>query len=108
HGHDPAAVAMDDRDRAAPVALAREEPVAEAVARRCAPEAALFEPLDDLPLALRRRQAAELAGVDEHLNLGVRDVCRPLLDLAGGRSDDLHDRKTEVLREVEVALVVRG
>ena len=40
--------------------------------------------------------------------VGVRDVRDALLDLAVGRRDDLHDRQPELLREREVALVVRG
>ena len=53
-------------------------------------------------------QAGERARVDEHLVLGVRDEGRALLDLAFGRPHDLPDRQPVALREVEVALVVRG
>ncbi len=44
NGHDAAALAVDDRDRAAPVALARDEPVAQAVVDRGVALALAVEP----------------------------------------------------------------
>ena len=74
HRDDPADVAVDDRDRAAPVALPREAPVPQPEVDG-EPAASLgLEPLDDPAAALGRRQPVELAGVDECLVLGVRDV----------------------------------
>ena len=102
----PSVVAVDDRDRAAPVALAREAPVAQAEVDGDAAAALLREPLDDPAAALRRRQPVELAGVDEHVVLGVRDVRQ--LGLPLRRPDHLAHRQVERLREVEVALVVGG
>src|SRR5205814_8912832 len=75
---DATVVAVDDRDRAAPVALAREAPVAQAEADRRLGPAPLGQPLDDRAAALWRRQAAELLGVDEPLVGRVRRE-RPLL-----------------------------
>ena len=74
-------LAVHDRDRAAPVALAREAPVAQPVVDGEAPLALRLEPLDDPPSALRRRQAVEVARRNEHLVVGVRDERRALLDL---------------------------
>ena len=100
HRHGPAVVAVDDRDRAAPVALAREAPVAETVRdrRRALPPSA--QPLDDRPLRLGRRQAGELAGVDEHLVVGVRRERALVRDVAVGRGDDRANRQVERLREL--------
>ena len=53
------AVLPDDRERLAPVALAREEPVAQLVIDRRAAESVLFEPGDDLLLGFGRRQAVD-------------------------------------------------
>ena len=52
----PVLVAVDDRDRAAPVALSREAPVAEAEADRLLATTTTGEPLDDCALALVGRQ----------------------------------------------------
>ena len=91
HGHDAAALAVDDRDRAAPVALPREAPVAQPVrdGRRAAP--LLREPVDDRALGLVGRQPVERARVDQP----------PVL------VDHLDDRQLERLGELAVALVVR-
>src|SRR5207247_4760546 len=55
--HLAAGRAMDDRDRAPPVALAGEAPVAQPVGDRRPGQAALFQPVDDRALRLRARQA---------------------------------------------------
>ena len=52
HRHDPAGVAVDDGNRAAPVALAREAPVAEPEVDREAPAPFALEPLDQPAPAL--------------------------------------------------------
>ena len=59
-GHDAALVAVENRDRAAPVALAREQPVAEPVADSRASSPAGLEPLDDRLLGFRAGHAGEL------------------------------------------------
>ena len=92
HGDEPVVLAVDDRDRAAPVALARERPVSEAIADRGRAAALLAQPLDDLPPPLLDGQAGELAGVDQHAGLLV---------------DHRPDRQVVALGELAVALVVR-
>ncbi len=107
HRDHPAGLAVEDGDRAAPVTLAGEEPVAQAVADLGPAETLRLQPLDDRLLPLIGRQTRELRGVDEALLLGVRDVS-PVLPLSAlGRDDDLH-RQVVAARELEVALVVRG
>ena len=108
HRHQAAAIAVDHRDRRAPVALAGEQPVAQAVVDRPVPAPLLVEPVDDRVLGLDRRHAGEVARVDEHLALGVLGVGLPVGDGAVGGRDDLADREVERLREVVVALVVGG
>src|SRR3712207_8876680 len=47
HRHDPVALAVDDRDGRAPVALAGEQPVAQPVVDRAVAPALRVEPVDD-------------------------------------------------------------
>ena len=66
HGHDAALLAVDDRDRAAPVALPREAPVAQAVVDRRLAAALLARAHATIArLRLVRRQPVERPGVDE-------------------------------------------
>src|SRR5207247_8780635 len=54
--------AMDDRDRLAPVALAREHPVAQAIADGPLAQSALFQPGGDLLLGFGGGQPVEEIG----------------------------------------------
>ncbi len=94
-------VAVDDRDRAAPIALARQQPVAQAVVDRAVALAFAVQPVDDLlqrvavvqPVELGRRvHQRAVAGVGQRL----------------AATDDALDLQPELGREVEVALVVPG
>ncbi len=108
HEHLAAMRAVDDRDRCAPVALARDEPVAQAEIHAALAEAFLLRLVHD---ALHRRldvEAAELRRVDEDAVL-VRIRLRHLLELqlavARLQRDDLRDA---VLRcEHPVARILR-
>ena len=100
---------VHDRDRAAPVALPRQQPVAQAVADRGVPETALVEPGDDALFRLGARQAAERTGVDEHLVLGMGRECAAVLGLVPtGGTHDGPDLDAVPLRKGVVALVVCG
>ena len=104
HGDDPAALAVDDRDRATPVALAREQPVAQAVVDRHVALALAVQPGDDRLQRLAVGQPVELGvGVHQRAVAGVRLG----LDVVAAR-DDLADRQVELARELVVARVVRG
>ena len=92
HRYEPAAVAVDDRDRAAPVALAREAPVAQPEVDRRLAASTLAQRLDDRTLRLLPRQAVEL----------------PRGDQLPALVDHRHDRQVELLGELAVALVVRA
>src|SRR5262249_59707993 len=75
HWHDTAALAVDDRDRAAPVALARNAPVAQAeidlaradrtIAMRC-----VLEPVRDFLFRFRDRHAVEETRID-HASVAI-------------------------------------
>ncbi len=114
-GDDAALLAVDDGDRAAPVTLAREQPVAEAVVDGELAGVPLAEPGDDLVLGRGRGEAVEVAGVDEDV-VGPLVGIRLLHLLAGGkgggvgvgRGDDPAHVEAVLAGEVEVALVVAG
>ena len=106
HGHDAAGVAVDDRDRRAPVALARDQPVAQAVLHRGSAPAVGVEVRGDRGLRLFRWRPVELPGVHEHarLEVGLRE--RRAVPVLG--RDHHGDRQPEQLGELEVTVVVRG
>ena len=109
HGHLAALLAVHDRNRRAPIALARHEPIAQAVvdglarrARRASRRCAIASRARSLdmpvksPLAISRPSSTNA--------LRRRRVDRS----AVRRHDHLRDRQPCFLREIEVALVVRG
>src|SRR2546427_106777 len=102
HAHRPARLAVDDRNRRSPIALARDAPVVQAVLhpRRC--RAASREPLDDLAAALATGEDIESARARQHPHLGHAGERLPL------HLDHLADGEAELTGELEVALVVRG
>jgi hypothetical protein len=91
HRHDAARVAVDDRDRAAPVALPREQPVAQAVADRRLAEPSLVEPRDDrrLPSGAAARELAELTSTSSR----VCATYAPCLGSPPSAGDDLADSR---------------
>ena len=124
-GHDPAALAVDDRDRAAPVALAREQPVAQAVVDRRVALALAIQPGDDPLQRLAVGQPVEV-GVGVHqravagvgLGLDVLAAARRPRGSAGRtcartrgrarRGRDGHDRARPVLHQHVVGDVHRA
>ncbi len=68
HRHDAALLAMDRRDRTAPVALARHQPVTQAVLRRALADADLFQSGDDAGLGLLDVEAVQEVGVLPGIN----------------------------------------
>src|SRR5207247_5985901 len=102
-GHRPAAIAIDDRDRRAPVALARDAPVVQAVLHLGGGEAPRLQPRDDAPAPLAARQAVELPGIHEPAVFGddrERPPPRPL------GPDPVPDRALAGRGEREAALRV--
>ena len=110
HRHDAAGVAVDDRDRTAPIALARHAPVA---------QAPVGEPLADAESASRRSIAARLAAVDVEAvqEVGIEDRAGTDIGLVsqgesgriGARwQHDGHDVQAVFAGEVHVALVMAG
>ena len=123
HGHVTAAVAVDHRNGVAPVALAGDEPVAQAELDLLATEAALGEPADDGVDGLgvlAALEAGELAGLHE-VALGLHGVVpvngsdaqlalvlEVLVERVVLLADDRRNLEAILLGEVEVALVAAG
>ena len=113
HRHDAAGLAMDDRDRAAPIALARDAPVAQAeidltLRHRAIAARLAFQPLRDFLLRLRDGHAVEEARID-HRAVAViggvgDDEGRRILTR---RAHHRHVAEPVFVDEIEVALVVR-
>ena len=102
--HHAARRAVDDGDRRAPVALAADAPVAQAVVDLGPPDALGDEPVDGLPLGFGHCEPVEEARVDLDAVAGVRlrllPVRRPL--------HRRHDGQPVLHGEVPVALVLAG
>ena len=115
HRHDAAVVAMDDRDRAAPVALARDAPVAQAevdlalrhwrLPRASSSRAACATS----SLASAMRHAVEEARIDHACRRRHRrsSVMTKVVGSCAGRAHHRRVAEAVFVGEVEVALVVR-
>ena len=111
HGNGAARLAMDDRDRAAPIALARDAPVAQAVvhlarAHRLLAELRLFQPLRRLLEGALGVESVEERRVD-HRAVAVEGL---VVDGERGgifarRQDHRRERQIVLAGEIEVALV---
>ena len=105
---DAAAVAVDDRDGRAPVALPGDAPVAEPEDRAAAAEALVLGVLPHLVHGLLRREAGERAGVDQDAGF-LEDLAGLGVEALPGlvrRGDDRADGDAVGLGELEVAGVV--
>ncbi len=113
HRHGAALLAVDDRDRAAPIALARNAPVAQAVidlALRHRAVAARFflEPLGDVVECFGGTHAVEKARIDHCAVAVIGDVGDDEgLRVLPGRADHRRIAEAVFVDEVQVALVVR-
>src|SRR5262245_53903010 len=74
HRNDPAAFAVNHRDRAAPVALARDQPVAQAVMDGSFAGAEFYQSLNRRAFGRRHVEAIEEAGVDDAAILEIGRV----------------------------------
>ena len=106
HRHDAVGLAVDDRDRRAPVALARDQPVAQAVGDGAAAEAAAPR-RTSRPRAIASASGVpskgpELIIVPPWPSAAVSGAAVPV-----GMLEDGHDLQAVLRRELEVALVVR-
>ena len=103
-GHPAARLAMDQRDRLAPIALAAEDPVAQPIVHGGAAQASLFEMPDDRGSRFFDTHAVQEIRVDDRARFNRRE--RFVLDVSPG--DDFDNRQPEAPGEAPVALVVSG
>ena len=102
----PHSLAVDDRDRRAPVALARDQPVAQAVVDRGFAPALLGQPGDDLSVGLAVAHAVEAAGADHRPVARIGKALVVASNLGVLALDHALQRQLEGLGELVVALVV--
>ena len=108
HRHDAAGTAMDHRDRAAPVALPRDAPVAQPIRGLAAADAEPLEARDDALLGACHVEPVEEAGIDHPAVAQIRLVAdREALGIGARRQDHGDHRQAVFAGELEIALVVR-
>ena len=108
HRHDAADLAINHRDRAAPIALAREAPVAQAVIDRTLTMFRGLEFRDRQALGLVHRKPVEEAGIEDSTRTGIGLVVNAEVFRGGvRRQDNRCHRQRELARKIEVALIVR-
>ena len=114
HRHDAAGLAVDDGDRTAPVALARDAPVAQAVVHLALADRLLAELLRIEPLRRLLERSLGIEPVEEarvdHRALAVEGFVgdgegRGVL---ARRQHHRHEGQRIFAREIEVALIARG
>ena len=108
HGHGAARIAVDDRDRRAPVALTRDAPVVQPVVHHRRRRLHRGELGDDGRLGRIHRESGEARRVDDTAAVGAREgtlAKRGIVALARA-GDDARDREVVQPRELEVALIV--
>ena len=114
HGNDAAGLAVNDRDRAAPVALARNAPVAQLeidlpLRLRAIAQCRSLKTPRDLFLGRGDRHSVEEPRIDHRSLAVVGDVINfERHGIDPGRADDRRRAQPVDIDEVEVALVVRG
>ena len=106
--HRAACVAVDDRDRRAPVTLAADAPVAQAEHGRALAPAFALGALDHDALGVLDVHAVEEGRVHDGAGAGPGGVADENGRLVITFADDALDGQVVFAREIEIALVVRG
>ncbi|KAF5028666.1 hypothetical protein DSECCO2_656680 [anaerobic digester metagenome] len=107
-GHHAAGIAVHHGNGCAPVTLARDVPVAQAVVDGAAALAGGFQRIGDLLLGGLVGQAVEFAGIDQQARLGPGGLHGGGVKRVAFRLDDHLHGQVVLAGEFEVALVVRG
>ena len=107
HRHDAADLAVDDRDRRAPVTLAAYPPIAQAILRHAFAPASGLGPRNHGGAGVVGAHAVEEARVHHAAGAGIGLVMNGGVFLALG-SDDAGHRQLVFAGKIEVALIVTG
>ena len=105
-GHHAAALAVDEGDRRAPVALARDAPVAQAPDGLATAAPLILDAADDFALGVLDFHPVEEVRVDEHALARLGFAVETLARIFYARCDHAGDRQAVFSGEFEVALVV--
>ena len=104
HGHRSTIIAVDDRNWRAPVALARNQPVAKVIRDgTCAPTVG-FDLVGNRFFAIDARHTVELAGID--LRAGRNPCCFKLAAIPIGWRNYDSNFEVILLRKYEITLIV--
>ncbi|MNI09594.1 hypothetical protein D3C73_626710 [compost metagenome] len=105
--HHAAGLAMDHRDRAAPIALTADAPVAQAIDGRPLAGSGRFDAADGLGLGGLDVQAVQEVGVEDDAGTGIGLVAHREVVARALGPDDRDHRQVVFAGEVQVALVMR-
>uniref|UniRef100_A0A0N5A6W1 LigA n=1 Tax=Parastrongyloides trichosuri TaxID=131310 RepID=A0A0N5A6W1_PARTI len=105
--HDAAGLAVDDRDGAAPVALAADAPVAQAVDGRALARSGGLDAADGLGLGGLDVQTVQEVGMEDRAGAGIGLVGHGEVVARAFGADDRDHRQIVFAGEVQIALVMR-
>ena len=107
HGHGTASLAMDDRDRAAPVTLAADQPVAQAENGGAFAGTLFLQRGTGLFLGALAVEAVEEAGIIDRAVIGIGGIADGKgLRVLAGRQHDRRYGEAVFPREIQIALVM--
>ena len=106
HGHDPARIAMNEGDRGAPIALARNTPVAQAPHGRPLAPAASLGAGDHIGLGIFDGFAVKEVRIDDHAVAGFRLTAHRCVGLRRVPCHHTGDRQGVFARKLKIALIV--
>ena len=109
HRHHAAIIAMDEGNGAAPIALARNTPIAEPPIHNALAAGQLFQFINGAPLGRSHAKPIQEARIIRNAIFGMRDITdRECGCIRPSRQHHRCDGKPVFAREIQIALVMRG
>ena len=106
--HNPASIAVDERDRCSPIALARNAPIAQPPHSRALAPSAVLSPRNHIGLGLFHRLAIEELRIDQNAVARFCLIAHWRISLACVLRDNTHYRQLIFGCKFEIALVMAG